>query len=125
MSILRTFNGRVVILAVVLAFFATSMYGFAAANTVEASKAGKGSGAISGYAVTGVKYTTTDGNVTAVNFLLNDAAATVKAQLVSGSGSWYACADDGDTETTNGWKCTISPGVDSATANSLSVNAAQ
>lgn len=125
MSILRTFNGRVVILAVLLGFFATTMYGFAAANTVPASKAGSGSGAISGYAVSGIKYTTTDGNVTAVNFLLDDNATTVRAQLDSTGGSWYACADDGDAGTTNGWTCAISPGLASADADSLSVNAAQ
>lgn len=124
MSILGTFNRRVMILAVVLAFFATSMYGFAAANTVPGSKAGKGSGAISGYAVSGIKYTTTDGNVTAVYFVLDGAATTVRAQLVSAGGSWYSCVEDASA-TANDWTCAISPGVASSTADSLSVNAAQ
>lgn len=126
MSIIGSFNFRFVMLAALLGLFATTMYGFAAANTVDASKAGEGSGAISGYDVSGIEYTTSGSNVTAVSFLLDGAATTVSAQLDSTGGTWYNCADDGDADTTNGWTCnTTSPAIATADADSLSVSAAQ
>lgn len=48
----------------------------------------------------------------------------IRTQIVFADGSWYSCVEDASA-TANDWVCAISPGVDSATANSLSVNAAQ
>lgn len=74
--------------------FATAAFAFAAANTVPATTSGDGSGAITGYTITGVSYVlnaTNPGNIDSVTFTINPtAAATVKIQLVA-SGTWYGC----------------------------------
>lgn len=75
---------------------ALGAYAYTAANTVPASSAGSGSGAITGYTVSGITYTlngTDPRNIDAVNFTISPAAAaTVKAQLVSG-GTWFTCVN--------------------------------
>ena len=63
---------------------------FTASNTGGASKAGAGSGAISGYEVSNVAYTTSGGEITAVGFNLDGPAGTVKVQL-SSAGTEYDC----------------------------------
>jgi hypothetical protein len=63
---------------------------FTASNTGGVSKAGAGSGAISGYSVSNVAYTTSGGDITAVGFNLDSAAGNVTVQL-STAGTQYAC----------------------------------
>ena len=102
-------------------------YGFAAANTVPASGAGDGAGAISGYTVGSVKYAlnaTNPANIDSVSFTLTPAGAagaptTVKAKLVSTSTSYSACSLTGST-----WTCTFT-GVTATAADELRVIAAQ
>ena len=115
-------KGRFVAIAIVLALLMAAAYGFAAANTVGASKAGSGSQTISGYDVSAVSYDL-DGeanNITAVNFTLDGAAKTVKAKLVSGSTTYFPCTNSGDMN----WTCAVT-GVSATQANQLAVNAAQ
>ncbi len=125
MSILRSFNGRFVLLAALLALFATATYGFAAGNTVGASKAGQGKGAISGYTVSGIEYTFNSTNqITAVNFTLDGAANLARAQIVDGSGTalgggWADCKTV--TGVANGWTCSPLSAVPSADAADLQV----
>ena len=95
-------------------------YALTAANTVNASKAGDGSGGITGYTVSGVHYTlnATDPTlIDAVAFNLNSApvaGSTVKAQLAA-AGPWYAC-----TATGTAVSCaTTSPAATVAGASSL------
>lgn len=95
------------VLFVVFTIIAISIaaYAFAASNTVPATKAGDGTGAVTGYTVTSVVYVlnATDPNtLDSVSFDLGAAAATgkVKAQLVS-SGTWYTCTLDTGTV----WEC--------------------
>ena len=98
-------NLRLLIALAIIAILATAAYGFAASNTVDPSKAGDGSAAVSGYNVTNITYTVaTDPTILAtVQFQLNDTATTVKTSLNNG-GSWTSCADQG----ANVWKCDVS-----------------
>ena len=114
------------LLAVVALVGAISLatYAFAASNTVPATTAGAGSGAISGYTVSAVAYAlnaTTPTNLDSVTFTISPAAATtVKAQLASG-GAWYAC-----TNTAGSVSCaTTSPQATVAAATQLTVVSAQ
>jgi hypothetical protein len=114
---------KLVLVAMIIMVFATAAYAFAASNTVPSSKAGDGSGAISGYAVTAVSYVLNADptKIDQVKFTLDSSATTVKARLVSGSGTWFACT----VITGNNWGCTISGSVNVVDANSLEVVAIQ
>jgi hypothetical protein len=88
---LRSPRFLIVLVVVLLGMIGT--YAFTASNTVPATQAGAGSGAISGYTISSVAYTldTDPTKINAVDFTINPAAAgTVKIQLVSG-GTWYDC----------------------------------
>lgn len=103
-----------------VAVIAGGSYAFTASNTVPTTSAGQGTGAVSGYAVTGVAYTlnsATPSNIDAVTFTINPASATtVKAQVATG-GSWYSC-----TNTAGAVSCaTTSPQLTASTAATLNV----
>jgi len=111
------------ILFALMAIVAISVaaYAFAASNTVPATKAGDGTGVVSGYTVTSVVYTlnaTDPTTLDLVSFDLGAAATQVKAQLVS-SGSWYTCTLDTGTV----WECDTS-GLTVSTIDQLRVVAA-
>jgi hypothetical protein len=99
-------------------------YAFTAANTVPATNAGSGSGAISGYTVTNVSYTlnaTTPTNLDQVAFTISPTTtATLKVQLAA-AGSWYSCTNSGGSVTCN----TTSPQATVAGATQLTVVSAQ
>ncbi len=112
---------KLFIIGLIAFVLATAAYAYAANNTVPAGRAGAGSGAISGYTISGVTYTldaSNPVNITAVGFTLDAGATTVKVRLVSG-GTLFNCAG-GPTA----WSCTIS-GVTVLSANTLEVVAAQ
>ncbi|MBI4789335.1 MAG: hypothetical protein HY782_20075 [Chloroflexi bacterium] len=103
-------------------------YGFAASNTVPASSAGEGSGAVSGFTVTAVHYNlnaTTPANIDSVTFTIAPpvpAGGSVKAKLVSAGGTWYSCTVTGGTSVA----CTTtSPQATAQTTDTLDVVAAQ
>lgn len=99
---------RLVALAAV-AVLAASSAGFAASNTVDSSRAGDGTGTISGYNVDRVRYRLRPANpgiLNAVVFRLDAPAQTVRAQLGPG-GSWLTCRNT----TGRNWRC---PGTGSA-----------
>lgn len=122
----RRINLRLLVMLAVLAILATAAYGFAASNTVGASRAGDGSGAISGYHVTAVAYTLDSSNPTliaGVSFTTNAAATNVKAQLTA-AGAWYPCTTSDGTS----WTCTAASSGDEtavSAADSLRVVAVQ
>ncbi len=98
---------------------AAGVYAFTATNTVPGSNAGAGSGAISGYTVSGIAYTlgATPTDLASVAFTLDKAAGTVKAQVQTG-GSWYGCTNTGG----NNWSCdTTSPQATVQPADQLTV----
>lgn len=115
---------KVLGLVMVVGIIAAGTYAFTAANTVPATKAGDGVGAISGYTVSSVEYTTDAADpslIDAVRFVLDTAAETVKAQInadstVTGSAdsAWSTCTniggsllDLGDLLPDLTWECTF------------------
>lgn len=115
-------NFKILFVVFAIAAISLTAYAFAAANTVPDTKAGDGSGVVSGYDVTGVVYTlngTDPSTLDSVAFDVGAAAATVEVQLVATTGSWYACALD--TGTT--WSCTTT-GLEVSTIDQLRVVAA-
>jgi hypothetical protein len=123
---LRRINLRLLIALAIIAILATAAYGFAASNTVGASRAGDGSGAISGYRVTDVAYTLDSSNPTliaGVSFTTNAVATNVKAQLTA-AGAWYPCTTSNGTS----WTCTAATSADETavlSADNLRVVATQ
>jgi len=112
------------VLFVLFAVLAISVaaYAFAASNTVPDTKAGDGTGAVSGYTVTSVAYTlnaTTPTTLDMVSFDVGAAATQVKVQLVATTGTWYTCALDTGTV----WECDTT-GLTVSTIDQLRVIAA-
>ncbi len=98
----RTF--KVLLAVMIVMILAGAAYAFAAANTVPATKAGDGSGTISGYTVTNVVYnlnTTDPSTMDSVNFDLSAAAVTAKIKLVAAGSTWYDCT----LVSGNSWTC--------------------
>lgn len=85
---MRTRKRQLVVVGIVAAAFGIGTYAFTASNTVPATSAGAGSGAISGYAITNVAYGlngTTPTEIDQVTFTIAPAAAsTVRIQLAAG-----------------------------------------
>ena len=119
----RKRRGRLLITIVVAGVLATATYAFTASNTVPASKAGDGSGVISGYTVTNVAYTlnaTNPANLDSVGFTLDAAAGTVKIKLVAAGSTWFSCTNPSG----NNWTCATT-GAAVAPADQLQVVATQ
>jgi len=80
--------------AAVAGVMAVGGYAFTAGNTVPNTKAGDGTGTITGYTVSSVHYalnTTDPSTLDSVSFNLNStpvAGSTVKAKI---GGTWYSC----------------------------------
>lgn len=94
-------KGRILIAAgTMTALTIGGAYAFTAANTVPASKAGDGSGAVTGYTVSNIHYALDNADPTQVESVEFDvdlappAGATLKAQFVT-SGNWYTCSATG------------------------------
>ncbi len=112
-------NFKILFVVFVVLAISVTAYAFAASNTVPDTKAGDGSGTVSGYTVTSVAYTlngTDPSTLDTVSFDLGAAAATVKVQLVATTGSWYACTLDTGTV----WDCDTT-GLDVSTIDQLRV----
>ena len=98
---------RIFMIVIVVFAFATVAYASAAANSVPTSKAGDGSGAVSGYTVTAVHYnlnTTNPGTIDSVTFTLNVApvgSSSIKIKLVNAGITWYTCTNSGTAVTCN------------------------
>lgn len=119
----RKRRGRLLATLVVAGVLATATYAFTASNTVPASKAGDGSGTISGYTVSNVAYTlnaTNPSNLDSVGFTLDSAASVAKIKLVSSGSTWYSCTNPSG----NDWTCATT-GAAVAPANQLQVVATQ
>ncbi len=97
-------NFKVLLIVLVVVILAVSAYAFAASNTVPATKAGDGSGAISGYTVSAVAYNlnaTDPSALDSVDFTLDAAATQVTIKLVAAGSTWYDCS----VVTGNNWTC--------------------
>jgi hypothetical protein len=92
---------RLFVAAMFLVVLGIVTYAFTAANTVPATKAGDGSGAITGYVITNVSYTlngTDPSMIDAVTFDLDSVpppGSTIKIQLDSVAADWYDCTNSG------------------------------
>ncbi len=119
MNLSRTLKLAAVLLAVMV--FSMAVYGFAAANTVDASFAGDGDNSISGYQVTAVKYNldaADPGKIATVTFTLDatpKAGSTIKIKLVNAGTTWYSCSNAGTAVTCTTTNATV------ATADRLRV----
>ena len=84
---------------VVAGLLGAAIYGFTASNTVPASKAGDGSGAISGFVISNVKYnlnSTNPANIDSVTFDLDStppAGSVLQVKLVAAGSNWYSCTN--------------------------------
>ena len=119
----RKRRGRLLITLVVAGVLATATYAFTATNTVPASRAGDGSGTISGYTVTNVAYSlnaTNPSTLDSVAFTLDAAASVVRIKLVASGSTWYSCTNPSG----NNWTCSTS-GAAVAPADQLQVVATQ
>ena len=95
----------------------SATYGLTAANTVPATKAGDGSGAVSGYAVSSVHYGLNASDPTKVDsvaFTLDSApvaGSTIKIKLEAAGSTWYSCALAGANATcaTTAPQATVAP----------------
>jgi len=84
--------------------FAASAYAFAATNTVAGSKAGDGTGVISGFDITAIDYTLDAADPTdidQVDFTLDTAPVNGKVyiELNSVGGTWFECTVAGTAAT--------------------------
>jgi hypothetical protein len=110
---------------VLIAFaFASVATAYAASNTVPASAAGDGAGAISGYTISAIHYNlnaANPGNIDSVTFTTDttvSVGATVKIKLVNAGSTWYTCTGQGSTS----MSCiTTSPQATVVSADSLRV----
>ena len=112
-------SSKLFIVVLVVLVIATSAYAFAATNTVPTSRAGEGSGIISGYTVSNIVYTfdtANPSNLTTVTFDLDNPAATVKVSLTA-AGTLQNCTSA--TPFTH-WSCTLT-GTTVTSATSLRV----
>jgi hypothetical protein len=114
---------KVFVIAIVAFAFASVATAYAAANTVPASKAGDGSGAISGYTVSAIHYVlnSTPTTIDSVTFTLNSApvaGSTIKIKLVAAGSTWYTCTNAGTAVTCNNGSTL---GASVSTADSLEV----
>jgi len=111
---------KVFVIAIVAFAFASVATAYAAANIVPDSKAGDGSGVISGYTVSAIHYNlnSTPTTIDTVTFNLNStpaAGSTITIRLVAGGPTWYTC-----TNLLAAVTCTTT-GAPVTTANSLQV----
>ena len=90
------FMGRLAAVAVLASVLVAGTYAYTAANTVPDSKAGDGSGNVTGYVVSAIHYNlnaTIFTNMDSVAFTLDstpDPGSTIKAQVNT---NWYTCTN--------------------------------
>ena len=85
--------------------FAVAAYAFTATNTVPATRAGDGTGAITGYTVSGVAYTldaANPANIASWAFDLDAASTSVRSKLVTASAVYTTCVHGAAFH----WTCT-------------------
>ncbi len=115
-------NPRRLAALAVFAIIAMAAFGFAAANSVPASRAGTDTGGVSGYTITNISYTIDSSDVTkfsGVSFTLDAAAGSAYAYTATATTN--ACSNTAN----NDWECTFATSQDIGIAfGSLGVTAA-
>ena len=108
----------------VVGLVAAGTYAFTATNTVDASNAGDGNAAISGYDVTNVTYTQNPLDPTLLStysFTLSAAATSVDAKVVAAQATYDTCVEG----LLNTWTCTAPLGTTVESLDNLRVIAVQ
>lgn len=102
---------------------AAGSYAYTAANTVTDTRAGDGTGDITGYDVTDVDYTlaTDPADIDSVSFTLDAEASTVRAKVDASATAYATCAEG----TPDRWTCDLSPDTPVVDADELTVIAAE
>lgn len=118
-------SSRVLFVTLLLFVLAGATYAFAATNSVEATFAGDGSEAITGYDVVDVSYkldTSNLANIGEVSFTLDNATASEAAVSLVSGGTLFPCTSSDGTD----WTCDVSAGnITALSANLLRVVAVQ
>lgn len=118
----RTRTRRLLAVAI-LAALAVAAFGFAASNTVNDSKAGDGSGTVSGYTVSNIDYNldpSNPANIDSVEFDLDAAAEDVYVSHDGGT-TWTACNPGAG----NHFTCDFNPNIQVLPLTQLRVVAAE
>jgi hypothetical protein len=100
---------RLVLVIAAAAALAFAAFAYTAANTVPNTKAGDGSGTITGYTVSAIAYqleAANPANIDSVTFTLSAAAGTVKVKVVAASATYTDCTG-GPTN----WTCDFAAGA--------------
>ena len=100
---------------------AAGAYGYTAANVVPDSKAGDGTGTISGYTVSAIHYTLNSSDpskVDSVTYTLDSAPVSGSSLQTKIAGTWYNCTDSGANVT-----CDTTVGTHLAVLNATSLQA--
>jgi hypothetical protein len=124
MSITRRKKGRIIAAFAVALLLGGAAYAFTAANTVPPTKAGDGSGTISGYDVTGVSYNldaVDPALISSYEFDLDAAAGEVKAKVLSTQVAYDSCVNT----VLNHWLCTPTVAPTALSVDTLRVIAVQ
>jgi len=114
---------RIAVIIAAAAALAFAAFAYTAANTVPATRAGDGAGAITGYTVTNIAYqleAASPANIESASFDLDAAAGTVQASVVLG-GPLTACTNTAG----NSWSCNFAPNPTVLSADSFRVIAVQ
>ncbi len=92
---IRFLRPRTLVAVLLVLILSVAVYGFAAANVVPGSSAGDGSGAISGYTITGIHYALSGanpGNIATVTFTIAPAAAS-DVRITMDGATWSTCTN--------------------------------
>jgi hypothetical protein len=76
---------KTLLVIAIIALITAATYAFTASNNVQSSKAGDGSGTISGYSVTNIHYTNLGTSFATVSFDLDAAASNVTVSFDGGA----------------------------------------
>jgi hypothetical protein len=129
----RSSSAKVVTAVVIAAAIGVGAYAFTASNTVPATTAGAGSGAVSGFTITNLHYNldaTTPANIDSLTFTIAPAVpstgtgvVTIAAALSSGGPTNYACT--ANTAGTTVTCATTTPQLSASLLTGVTVVAAQ
>ena len=131
--VLKTRNSKIAVAVVVALAIGGGAYAFTASNTVPASTAGAGSGAVSGYTVTNLHYTlnaTSPSNIDSLTFTISPSVPStgtgkvvISAALSTGGPTNYTCTTD--TTGAVATCATVTPQLTAALLTGVTVVAAQ
>ncbi len=115
---------RILVALLCAGVLAGGTYAYTASNTVAATRAGDGSAAVTGYAVTNVTYVQSASDPTLLasySFDLDGTATTVRAKPVTAQAIYDTCTNTAGTT----WSCPATAGTTMLSLDNLRVIASQ